>query len=64
MTSNDDSRLMSIEELADRLGVSQRTVRRLIKQGQITIHRIGRAIRISERDYQIYLRYARTIGQL
>lgn len=51
--------LLTIQETADRLGVSPRTVRRLIAEGEVHTHRIRRAIRISEKDIHDYLRTAR-----
>jgi len=46
--------LLSISAVAKRLDVSTRTVRRLIDDRSIAIHRIGRQIRISEADLAAY----------
>ena len=51
--------LLTIEDVADRLAVSTRTVRRLIEAGELAVHRIGRAVRIAEADLQSYLRRVR-----
>ncbi len=51
--------LLTIQETADRLGVSPRTVRRLIAEGKVHTYRIRRAIRISDKDIHDYLRTAR-----
>ena len=41
------SRLMTVGEVADYLRLSDRQVRRLIADGDLPVHRLGRAIRIS-----------------
>jgi len=46
--------LLTITVVAKRLDVSSKTVRRLIKNKAIAIHRIGRQIRISEADLTAY----------
>lgn len=51
--------LLSVAEVARRLGVSPKTVRRLIDSKAIVIHRIGRQIRISEADLATYIRCQR-----
>jgi excisionase family DNA binding protein len=51
--------LLSISAVAKRLDVSTRTVRRLIDDKSIAIHRIGRQIRISEADLAAYVQSQR-----
>ena len=41
-------RFLSIAEVAERLGVSEKTVRRKISSGDWPAHRVGKLIRISE----------------
>lgn len=41
-------RLRTIDETADILSVSTRTVRRLIDSGALPVHRFGRSVRISD----------------
>jgi len=53
-------RMWTTDEIAGRLHVSSRKVRRLTAEGKIHVHRIGRAVRISEADYQSYLKSIRT----
>jgi excisionase family DNA binding protein len=48
-------RLLSIAMVATHLGVSAKTVRRLIKDGQLPSHRVGRQIRISETDLGVFI---------
>lgn len=52
--------MLTIEEVADLLRVSTRTVSRLIKQRQLNCHRIGRTIRISRDDLRAYIAGARS----
>jgi excisionase family DNA binding protein len=47
--------LHTIKQVAARLAVSPRTVRRLIAQGALPVHRIGRAVRVSEDDLARFL---------
>jgi excisionase family DNA binding protein len=53
------SDLQSIDELAERWGVSTRTVHRQIKSGALRAHRIGRLVRISEADAEDFLKQNR-----
>jgi excisionase family DNA binding protein len=53
-TPSDDP-LLSVAQVAQRLGVCTLTVRRRIKAGVLGVHRIGRSIRISEAGLQAYL---------
>jgi excisionase family DNA binding protein len=41
-------RFLSIAAVAVRLGVSEKTVRRMIKRGGLRAHRVGRLIRVAE----------------
>ena len=43
--------LLTVAAFAQRLGLSQKTVRRIIQKGQLRTIRIGRSIRISESEY-------------
>ena len=43
-------RLRTIDETAEILNVSSRTVRRLIDSGTLPVHRFGRSMRISDAD--------------
>ena len=51
--------LHTLADVAELLSVSTRTVRRLIDDGHLPCHRIGRSIRISETDLRSYLASAR-----
>jgi excisionase family DNA binding protein len=43
-------RFLSIAEVAVRLDVSEKTVRRMIERGDLRAHRVGRLIRVAERS--------------
>jgi excisionase family DNA binding protein len=52
-------RLYSVREAAEYVGCSIKTVRRWIKSGDLPHHRLGRQIRISERDLEQFVRMRR-----
>jgi excisionase family DNA binding protein len=49
------SRMMSIRELAEFFGVSEKTVRRWIESGQLEAHRLGRQWRIAPEEIERFL---------
>jgi excisionase family DNA binding protein len=44
-----------IDEVAELLGVSTRTVRRSIERKELIAHKIGRAVRIAEPDLKAFI---------
>lgn len=48
-------RFYSIDEVADYLGVSHRTIRRWIKDGKLRAHRFGRTVRTSCNDLEDFI---------
>ena len=52
--------LLTIEMIAKSSNVSSRTVRRWIDDGDLVAHHLGRLVRVSETDYQDFLRRKRT----
>jgi excisionase family DNA binding protein len=52
---DDQIKFFTITEVAERLHVSARTVRRWIVAGDLVVHRVGSVVRISERDLQAFL---------
>jgi excisionase family DNA binding protein len=52
-------KLYSIKEVAALLQVNPRTVRRWIDAGDITTHRFGRQIRISDADLRAFIKQHR-----
>jgi excisionase family DNA binding protein len=53
--------LLSIATVAVWLGVSGKTVRRMIRDRQLPSHRIGRQIRISQADLVAFLVRSRSV---
>lgn len=47
--------LLTLVEVAARLAVSTKTLRRWIALEQLRIHRLGRQIRVAEEDLQTFL---------
>ena len=50
-----DARMMTVRDIADRLCVSERTVRRWIASGKLRTHRLGRTVRVSDEDFRVFL---------
>lgn len=48
-------RMLTLEQAADFLALSTRTIRRKIKDGELTAHKFGRLWRISETDLLSFL---------
>lgn len=48
-------KLLSALQVAERCGVSLRSVRRWIAAGDLAVHRSGRAVRVSEADLRRFL---------
>jgi excisionase family DNA binding protein len=55
------TRLRTINETAEILNVSPRTVRRFIDCGALPVHRFGRAVRISDADIAAFLAANHTV---
>jgi len=49
------SRLLTVKQAADIVGVSPRTIRRWIDAKELPFHRLGRQIRIAEDDLAAFL---------
>ena len=49
------SRLLTVAEVAERLNVSERFVRRLVAERRIEIQKVGRHIRFREDDVEAFL---------
>ena len=48
-------KFLTVQEVADNLAVSAKTVRRLIDRGDLPRHKLGRQVRISERDFRDFV---------
>jgi len=57
----DDRKLLTVEQLAERLAVNQMTVRRMVNRGQLPAVRIGRAIRFRPADVDAFLKSVRVL---
>ena len=51
----DQIKFFTTTEVAERLGVATRTVRRWIKSGDLVVHRFGGVVRIAEGDLRAFL---------
>jgi excisionase family DNA binding protein len=47
--------LLTIPAVAERLGVSTRTVRRWISRKELHVHQLGRQLRVSEEDLKLFV---------
>jgi excisionase family DNA binding protein len=54
-----DIRWLSTGEASERLGVTLRTLYRLVDEGRIPAYKIGRVIRLKEDDVDVYIDSAR-----
>jgi excisionase family DNA binding protein len=63
-TSTPDANLQlkDVGSVARRLGVSTKSVRRAISAGDLTAHRLGRLLRVSDSDLEAYLARRRLGG--
>lgn len=51
--------MMSLKIVAKRLGVSEKTVRVFVANRELACYKVGRSVRISERDLEIFLKARR-----
>lgn len=54
-----EERWLSVDAVAERLGVSEKWVRRKIASGELPAHRVGRLLRIGERGLAEYVALTR-----
>lgn len=55
------TKLRTVDEAADLINASPRTVRRLIGSGALPVHRFGRLVRISDSDITALLAASRSV---
>ncbi len=55
MADNTSDELIGIEQLATRLGVTERFVRRLVEERRIAFHKIGRYVRFDPADVEDWI---------
>jgi excisionase family DNA binding protein len=53
------TRLLTIKDVAADLNVSVKTVRRMIGDRKLSVHRIGRAIRVAEEELVVFIHRAK-----
>lgn len=53
------SPFLTVQEVADALAISDKTVRRMMKRGELKRHKVGRQVRISEYDFRAYVALSR-----
>ena len=58
MTVSEDPKL-TMDDLAERLNSSRRTVIRLKDSGELPCYKVGKLVRFSESDFQAYLARSR-----
>ena len=51
--------ILTVPQTAEHLQVSEKTIRRWIKSGDLIAHRLGRQLRISESDLRDFIRMRR-----
>lgn len=54
-----DIRWLSTAEASERLGVTLRTLYRLVNEGRLPAYKIGRVIRLKEADVEVFIESAR-----
>ena len=60
-SSIDDGALMDIDDVAERLSVSPRFVRRLVEERRITFLKIGRHVRFDRSDVERWIESQRVV---
>ena len=61
----DDTRWLSTRAAADHLGITTRTLYRLIDSGQLPAYKFGRVIRLKESEVEAFVERARIVpGEL
>lgn len=60
-SSVDDGALMDIDDVAERLSVSPRFVRRLVEERRITFLKIGRHVRFDRSDVERWIESQRVV---
>ena len=53
-------KMLKPDEIAERMGVSKRTVLRWIEYGELSAYRVGSVTRIQHDDFQTFLRRHQT----
>jgi excisionase family DNA binding protein len=62
MTTIPEVKFLTPQEIADTLRISNMTAYRLIHNGELAAHRIGRSLRIDPRDFADFMRDNYAVG--
>jgi excisionase family DNA binding protein len=62
--SNSVEPLLTVEDVAARLQLSVRSIRRLIAENKLCVIRIGRSVRVRPEDLTSFVDHAASSGQL
>jgi excisionase family DNA binding protein len=54
-----DTEWLGTPEAAERLGITQRTLYRLIDEGQVPAYKMGRVLRVKAADLELFLEQSR-----
>jgi len=57
------SRMMTLREVAERLGLHINTVRRYIEEGKIPVVKFDKAMRVEKEDLEKFIRERKTGGK-
>jgi excisionase family DNA binding protein len=57
-----DKAYMSLEEVAETLGVTYQLIYRLVRSGELPASRLGKLYRVSRRDLNHYLESSKQVG--
>ena len=58
---DNETEFFTIAQVAEFIGVSERTVQRWIRSGAVPVHRFGRLVRISDADISAFLAATRSV---
>ena len=53
--------MLTTKEVAERLKVTQKTIRNLIESGELPAYRFGRDYRINEEDFEEYITKSKVV---
>jgi excisionase family DNA binding protein len=53
------TRFLSIREVAEELGISERSAWRLVEQGELPVHQFGSSTRVKREDLDAYIERCR-----
>ncbi|MFH0909535.1 MAG: helix-turn-helix domain-containing protein [bacterium] len=57
-----DKEFLSLEEVADLLGVNYQLIYKLVRSGELPAARVGRVYRVLRRDLDRYIEHSKTMG--